>query len=228
MIIKGQKLRGREPQKNTLYTIQACDSPVQFKETHKENSATETVELIFRLCEKQYGVYGQEYVSPLLTAQGRKAVDILAICIDEEQQKYSRYLLDVKQKVEGVDELIHLLEQLQASCQYSDDIIHYLDGYEGRDCFGVITSLYSQEKFKKYIKNTEAKAKEVAQEQLKVPVLLRKKMELEFLSEKKKAAYVKNFLDRKLVISDKEYTVEVYLMEEKAEDEYAYKLEVKI
>lgn len=85
--------------KNKLYQIEeSCQIPVC--EVH-ENGKKETVVLEYILNGQQYGVFGHEFRSPVISKRGCKTTDILACVVDDEEELVKSIILDIKSNISG-------------------------------------------------------------------------------------------------------------------------------
>ena len=130
----------------TLYQI-----PKSRKITIDEDKTKDRVIISYVVQDEQYGIIGSEYKPPFIDNNGAKKVDILILVIDENNKRFSSWILDIKQSVGGEDVIFHLLEQLQDSVKHKNSLAVYMDDFEEDQHLGFVTRDLQIERIKEKV-----------------------------------------------------------------------------
>ena len=175
----------------------------------------------------QYGICGSEYKPSFIDGEGAKKVDILILVIDENNKKFSSWLLDIKQSVGGEDVIFHLLEQLQDSVKHKEALAVYMDDFIEEQHLGFVTRDLQIERIKETVEKKERKLKEIEKSIIEMSPIIRNKMAATSNTKlRKEIETLSMFLDKKMKIRNQIYPIESYISEKQGEY-FVYNLQVQ-
>ena len=174
----------------------------------------------------QYGICCSEYKPPFIDDKGAKKVDILVLVIDEENKKFSSWILDMKQSVGGEDVIFHLLEQLQDSLKHKNALAIYMDDFREEQHLGFVTRDLQIERIEESVKKREKELNDIKKSTLQIFPIIRNKGMIESIKLKKEIETLSMFLDKKMKIKDQIYPIESYISEKQGEY-FVYNLQVQ-
>ena len=174
----------------------------------------------------QYGICCSEYKPPFIDDKGAKKVDILVLVIDEENKKFSSWILDMKQSVGGEDVIFHLLEQLQDSLKHKNVLAVYMDDFREEQHLGFVTRDLQIERIEESVKKREKELNDIKKSTLQIFPIIRNKGMIESIKLKKEIETLSMFLDKKMKIKDQIYPIESYISEKQGEY-FVYNLQVQ-
>lgn len=175
----------------------------------------------------QYGICGSEYKPPFIDDEGAKKVDILILVIDENNKKFSSWILDIKQSVGGEDVIFHLLEQLQDSVKHKNALAVYMDDFTEEQHLGFVTRNLQLERIKETIEKKEKELNDIEKSIIQMSPIIRNKMAAAPSTKlKKEIETLLLFLDKKMKIKDQIYPIESYISEKQGEY-FVYNLQVQ-
>lgn len=197
----------------TLYQI-----PKSRKITIDEDKTKDRVVISYLVQDEQYGIIGSEYKPPFIDNNGAKKVDILILVIDENNKKFSSWILDIKQSVGGEDVIFHLLEQLQDSVKHKNSLAVYMDDFEEDQHLGFVTRDLQIERIKESIEKKEKNLNDIEKSTLQMSPIIRNKMAMtESTNLKKEIEILSLFLNKKIIIKNKTYPIESYISKKQGE-----------
>ena len=206
----------------TLYQILKSREIIIDEEKTKDRVI---VRYIVRDC--QYGICGSEYKPSFIDGEGAKKVDILILVIDENNKKFSSWLLDIKQSVGGEDVSFHLLEQLQDSVKHKEALAVYMDDFIEEQHLGFVTRDLQIERIKETVEKKERKLKEIEKSIIEMSPIIRNKMAATSNTKlRKEIETLSMFLDKKMKIRNQIYPIESYISEKQGEY-FVYNLQVQ-
>lgn len=175
----------------------------------------------------QYGICGSEYKPPFIDDEGAKKVDILILVIDENNKKFSSWILDIKQSVGGEEVIFHLLEQLQDSVKHKNALAVYMDDFTEEQHLGFVTRDLQIERIKETIEKKEKELNDIEKSIIQMSPIIRNKMAaVPSIRLKKEIETLLLFLDKKMKIKDQIYPIESYISEKPGEY-FVYNLQVQ-
>ena len=153
--------------------------------------------------------------------------DILILVIDENNKKFSSWLLDIKQSVGGEDVIFHLLEQLQDSVKHKEALAVYMDDFIEEQHLGFVTRDLQIERIKETVEKKERKLKEIEKSIIEMSPIIRNKMAATSNTKlRKEIETLSMFLDKKMKIRNQIYPIESYISEKQGEY-FVYNLQVQ-
>lgn len=174
----------------------------------------------------QYGICCSEYKPPFIDDKGAKKVDILVLVIDEENKKFSSWILDMKQSVGGEDVIFHLLEQLQDSLKHKNVLAVYMDDFREEQHLGFVTRDLQIERIKESVERKEKELNDIMKSSIQVSSIIRNRRMISSIKLKKEIEMLSMFLDKKMKIKDQIYPIESYISEKQGEY-FVYNLQVQ-
>lgn len=192
-----------------------------------EEKTKDRVIVRYIVCDGQYGICGSEYKPSFIDGEGAKKVDILILVIDENNKKFSSWLLDIKQSVGGEDVIFHLLEQLQDSVKHKEALAVYMDDFIEEQHLGFVTRDLQIERIKETVEKKERKLKEIEKSIIEMSPIIRNKMAATSNTKlRKEIETLSMFLDKKMKIRNQIYPIESYISEKQGEY-FVYNLQVQ-
>lgn len=229
------KLKNNIIQKNTLYKIPVSRT-ILFEEKHADKK--EAVEIEYVLGKNQYGIYATEYRSPCAEKQGCKTTDVLACIVDEEKKEIYSLIFDVKSNISSfsddltknnaaltaIKEVRDFIEQLHAEILHKKSfMLYYIDGeYREHEKIAIVTRNFEPDKFRAV---SEFVRKICENESLQNLVWLKLQRALSpYQGEVKK---IRDFADKKVTIGEREYDLNVILLEQLDSNTYWTQIEMR-
>ena len=222
--------------KNKFYKIEkSCKLSVI--EDH-ESDGKETVILEYDLREGQYGIAGYEYRSRVVSKENCKTADILACVVDDQYRLVRSTILDIKSNISAfsddlmkdgamitaIKEVRDFIEQIHAEILHKKSFIHYIaEGYKETEQIGIATKSFEPEKFAAVAEVLEKMKVRPAAGELTLPEMKLKNILQPYFGESEK---LKNFAVKKVIISEKEYDLNVFLLSETGKNEYETSIRV--
>lgn len=212
---------------------EACVIP--FVETHNESKGEdkdniEIVNLDYNLSQHQYGIYANEFRSPLAAKEGSKKADVLACIVDQEKKVIYTTIFDVKSNISAFsDDLLKtntmqraIKEVRDFTIQIHDEILHknsfilYYkdDGYSEFERVGIATKSFEKEKFLAVADLLEQLFLNDCQQ---IPEVLKAKMKTMLTAYRGEAERVRAFAEKKILLNNKEYELHVFLLKQISE-----------
>lgn len=221
MKIKGNKIReGKELQANQLYRVETCRSIV-----FEEKNTNDVVNIHFHLKGSQYGIYGNEYKPPFAEDIGEKKADILVLVIDENDERFSSWIFDVKKTVGGEDVIYHLIEQLIESVRHKSAVATYLEDYKEEQHIGYITRELQRDRIQETISRKNSYLEKERENIKSMPQLIGTGVQTKLLQEEAKLKTIVAFQNDYIKIGNTEHKIEHYILVEQA-DKFVYDLDV--
>lgn len=208
MLIQGKTVDEKPISPNTIYVIRKTRE-IRFIEPQK-NDEDDTIIISFILDEKQYGVFAKEYRPGFINREQCKKSDILCLVIDEEAQKLSSWILDVKVTIGGEDVIFKLLEQLCSSYKHKNSLVAYLAEFEENEHLGFITRDYQKERIENTILKKEEFIDREAQNLEKITSSIKYSMQRQIIKTKKEVEVLRKFVSGYMEINGKSYPLEAY------------------
>lgn len=225
-------------QKNILYKISRSQTVI-FTESHGEQS--ERVQLEYCLSGQQYGIYGHEYRGQLTVKEHCKAPDILACVVDESGKTVYSTICDVKSNISAfsddlskgnamltaIKEVRDFIEQIHDGLLHKNSfMLYYRDGgFQEHERLGIITKSFEPEKFCAVAALLERLVKEGNS---KIPSLVEHKLKTNLLPYLGEIEKIRNFADKKIIISEKTYPLHIFLLEETGVSEFAATIKIDV
>lgn len=222
--LKGTKIKDvQNLNTNTLYSVpNSMDIP--FCEIQKDGTE-DLVQLRFQIEDQEYGLYGNEYRPGFLDKSDCKAADILGLVVNNEMRKVTSYIYDVKRTVGGDEVIFHLVEQLTDSYLHKRTMLQYLTEYDETQHIGVITSKFDLDRIMASIQSTK---QSIAKKDTKgLSPMIALKVENIKLKMKAQLHILERFFERKIMIENKEYELDILLMEPQNQN-YILNLDIKL
>lgn len=209
MLISGKTVDDAPIKKNTIYVIRKSRD-ISFIES-QENSEDDKIIISYDLKPKQYGIFVQEYRPGFIDKNNIKKADILILVIDEDEKKYSSWILDVKVTVGGEDVIFHLLEQLCDSYKHKNSIAAYLPELKEEEHIGFITRDYQENRIRmKIIEKEEYVTKERRNMERMAPSM-KSSIQIKLLKMEKDIKILKDFLNGYIEICNIVHPIEKYM-----------------
>ena len=236
MINVNLKKRKQDEQfrKAELYRIQGEDI-VCFTEEHEHSK--EKVWLYYDLKEQEYGIYASEYKRPGLVKKNCKTTDVLSCVLNEKTKEIFTLIFDVKSNISSfsndltkenaiktaVNEIRDFTQQVQCEILHKESfMIYYRDGgFTETEKIGIVTKNFEEQKFMDAALWIE---KIFSGERKNISPLLQWKLKNSFEPYLSEVERLKLFSKRKLLIGNKRYDLQVYLLEKKSDSEYEIKI----
>ncbi len=211
-------------QPHLLYQIDEKNSKITFREEQSKH----IVNIIYNLKNDEYGYFGNEfrpnYISKKCPDIG-KAVDLLCIIIDENLNKTSTYLYDIKETFEGVDVIEKGLKQIQASINHADSLLAYFKQFDNQKKIGIITGSFDENRIQRYIDRQKAVLEQAEKEEKLMPPMVVYKFKTQNVEIEKKIEMMENVLKRKVEILGENYELDIRISN-KEDDTYIYDLDI--
>ena len=208
MLIQGKTVDEKPILPNTIYVIRKSRE-VQFVESQK-NDENDTIIISFNLDENQYGVFAKEYRPGFINKNRCKKSDIPCLVIDEQNQKLSSWIFDVKVTVGGEDVIFKLLEQLCSSYKHKNSLVAYFGEFEEYEHFGFITRDYQRERIENAISKREEFIATETQNLEKISSSVRYSIQRQIIKSKQEVEVLKRFLSGYMEINEQLYALECY------------------
>lgn len=174
----------------------------------------------------QYGICCSEYKPSFVDNEGAKKVDVLILVIDENNKKFSSWILDIKQSVGGEDVIFHLLEQLQDSLKHKNAFAVYMDDFREKQHLGFITRDLQIKRIKESVEKRKKELNDIRESSIQVDPIIRNRMMVSSIKLEKEIETLSMFLDKKMKIKEQIYPIESYISE-KREEYFVYNLQVQ-
>lgn len=221
MKIKGDTIKeNKELLSGRLYRVDTSRTII-----FEEKSTNDVVNIDFCINDNQYGIYGNEYKPSFVDDSGGKKADILVLVIDENEKRFSSWVVDVKKTIGGEDVICHLIEQLTESVKHKRAITTYLEEFEEEQHIGYITRSLQRDRIQETIsKKSSYLEKEKANIEY-MPVLIGTAARLRLLKEEVKLKMMVAFQNDCIEIGKNVYKIESYISE-KQDNKFVYNLNV--
>lgn len=217
-------------EKSNLYRVNETET-VKFIEQHQ--SAKEIVNMEIVLRKGQYGIYANEYRRPGTEKEGCKTTDVLACIIDENNKKIRSIVFDVKSNISAfsdnlmrdeamitaINEVHDFVEQIHAELLHKKSfLIYYKDaGYIEQEHVGIVTKSFEPEKFRAVAQKLE---RLISEEKKNISTLVSLKLKNSIRPYEPEIKTLYNFADKKIIIHEREYPLQVYILQKANSTDY--------
>ena len=209
MLINGKTVDDGPIAKNTIYVIRKRRD-IYFIEP-QENDEDDKIIISYDLKPKQYGIFVHEYRPGFINKNNIKTSDILILVIDEDEKKYSSWILDVKVTVGGEDVIFKLLEQLCDSYKHKNSIGAYLPELKEEEHIGFITRDYQENRIRMKIIEKEEYVNRERRNMEKMPPSMKNSIQIKILKMEKDVKILKDFLNGYIEIRNTLHPIEKYM-----------------
>ncbi len=218
MIYNGTPLKNKMAiQEHKLYKITANCPEFELD----EKGSKHRVNMVYKFAEAEYGLFGMEYKPEFLYKYVKdigKAVDIMAVVMNEDQLKVASYLYDIKETFNGSDVISHGLEQIRASLRHEKALIDpYCGHFKRKRKVGIITGEFKKDRIKKKIQDLESDLKK---DNTNVPAMVVKKVASVNIAQKEELRMLQNVLDNKVEFEDESYHLDIILSDKLSDGTY--------
>jgi len=220
----------RQIDKNILYKIEGSCS-VEFVEQHDETR--EVVDVEYNLNDNQYGIYANEYRRPGTRKDGCKAADVLSCIVEQNKKEIKSLVFDVKSNISAfsddlsksvalltaIKSVRDFIEQIRAEILHKESFLLYYkaEGYVEQEEVGIVTTNFEPEKFREVAKRLN---EIMTEDQGDVPPLIFLKLKNSLKPYEHEGENLCNFADKKIVIGEKMYQLQVFLLSKVNEFDY--------
>lgn len=235
--IKLTKCKDNESyQKNVLYQITGADM-VCFMENHGDTK--EIVQLDYHLEEDEYGIYANEYKRHGLLKDNCKTADVLTCVINESTKKIFTFIFDVKSNISSfsddltkdnavlvaIKEVRDFIEQIRSEILHKNSfmIYYHAGGYHETEQIGLVTKNFEANKF---AEAAELLEKVFDEDDESILPLIRFKFKTNLKPYLSEGEQLRRFAEKKVLIGEKIYDLNVYLLNKRNDAEYDLTLNI--